>query len=328
MEKLEFSKNAEIRRIKFMHHEEKKLYDKKICQIKKNYESQISKLKEHHINYTKDVEKEREERKRTFLGDLGNGYDYKKLYSYLTQSIKEHFDSPICFEKISKPCILKSGYTIDEFEFTELFRRNSRDPYDRTKRVDTKIPNFALRNIMELVDFTENTKERIEKVNYIDVSTQTDQFHNEKDIKKIHQLQNDIVRLREKSFPHLNKNKTLSQKNIELNDKYKSANATIEKLTKQIVIQTYCFSKLQTELTKAKKEYENAVKELKASRIQAMLNLIKYMYDNSNNWTTSLLCIELAHGVVKKLVKPSVHTVSIQVGPDEETGFFKWLFRK
>ena len=339
IKKLEDDKNLEIYRVKSLNQEEKKRYDLVLSETKNRYESQIAELQEYNMYYSKLIERLREEQKAAFGEDLEDKFDYKKLYYYLIENIKEHFDSPLYFQRITKPCILKSGHTIDEFEFDELFMRNSNDPYDRTKRVNEKIPNLALRNIMEVVDFTENIKERMEKAIYIDAFTQTDDFHNEKDIEKIFKLQNDIVRSREQAFSHFNENKVLSKKNSELNEMCRSVNLTNEKLNKKIAIKTHHSSTLQTELRNVKKKYENAVKEFEASRTQSILNLIKHMYDNSDSWTTSLLCIELTHNIVNRIFGPSVKTVDVgvgnviktanaRIGPGEQKGLFKWLFSK
>ena len=63
-------------------------------------------------------------------------------------------------------------------------------------------------------------------------------------------------------------------------------------------------------------------------RVQTAYKLIKHMYDNSDSWTTSLLCIELAHNMSNKLVGSSVKTVDVGVGPVKKRDFFGWFSNK
>ena len=81
---------------------------------------------------------------------------------------------------------------------------------------------------------------------------------------------------------------------------------------------------------KVKNDYESTIKQLKDDRTQDLLTLIKHMYDNSNSWTTSLLCIELTHNVVKKIYGPSIKYKDCAVGPDAKPKktLFSWLNRK
>ena len=95
--------------------------------------------------------------------EQGSNFDYRKLYLSLVESIKEYFDSPICLDKMKSPFILKSGVTIGEYEFTRLYSNKNKDPYDRTKKVDTEIPNLALRNIMDTVEKFEDIHSKMPK---------------------------------------------------------------------------------------------------------------------------------------------------------------------
>ena len=151
--------NADVNTLKIKLREDKRSHDLIMAKNKKTYEDHIAQLKGYNKFYSEKIENHSKEKKEEFRQDLLGDFDYKKIYSYLVENIREHFESPISFDRIDSPYILKSGHTIDESEFKELYKRKSKDPYDRTKMVDTKTPNLALRNIMELVDFTENIKE-------------------------------------------------------------------------------------------------------------------------------------------------------------------------
>ena len=87
---------------------------------------------------------------------------------------------------------------------------------------------------------------------------------------------------------------------------------------------------LKFNLSKMKVDYESTISDLKVVRIQTVLKLIKHMYDNSNSWTTSLLCIELTHNVIKKILGPSIKYKECAVGPDAKPKktLFSWLSGK
>ena len=64
---------------------------------------------------------------------------------------------------MKSPFVLKSGQTIGEHEFMVLYSEEHKDPFDRTKWVDIKIPNLALRNIMDTVDNFEEIYKKMSK---------------------------------------------------------------------------------------------------------------------------------------------------------------------
>ena len=78
---------------------------------------------------------------------------------------------------------------------------------------------------------------------------------------------------------------------------------------------------------KLNNDYESTIKQLKDDRTQDLLKLIKHMYDNSNSWTTSLLCIELTHNIIKKMLGSSIKYKECAVGPDEQPKktLFAWF---
>ena len=125
---------------------------------KHRYEQRIADLEHENKLYSRKLEKFKNEFDTTFMKRMEHGVDYKTLFTYLVQAIKENFESPISLGTMQSPCILKSGQTIDEDELNELCKAKSKDPFDRTKIVDIKIPNLALINIMDSVCNIENLR--------------------------------------------------------------------------------------------------------------------------------------------------------------------------
>ena len=136
--------SSDVNTLKIKLREEKRSHDLIMAKNKKTYEDHIAQLNGYNKFYSDKIENYSKEKKEEFRQDLLGDFDYKKIYSYLVENIREHFESPISFDRIDSPYILKSGHTIDESEFKELYQRKSKDPYDRTKMVDTKTPNLAL----------------------------------------------------------------------------------------------------------------------------------------------------------------------------------------
>ena len=158
---------------------------------KHRYEQRIADLEHENKLYSRKLEKFKNEFDTTFMKRMEHGVDYKTLFTYLVQAIKENFESPISLGTMQSPCILKSGQTIDEDELNELCKAKSKDPFDRTKIVDIKIPNLALINIMDSVCNIENLRKSMTRT--CETSTQTnDDFHNKNDMRKIYSLENEL----------------------------------------------------------------------------------------------------------------------------------------
>ena len=212
-----------------------------------------------------------------------------------------------------------------------LFNQNSKDPFDRTKRVDTRIPNLALRNIIEVVEHTEHIKENMLKACFHDASTQTSSdFHNEKDLEQIFKL-----RSFKNSFQQIMEsremlNQELNNKNSELWENINVVKNRNLELKKEVAYLRTLNRSLKFNQNKLNNDYRSTIQQLKDDSFKDILKLIKHMYDNSNSWTTSLLCIELTHNVVKKVFGPSIKYRDCAVGPDAKPKktLFSWLNRK
>ena len=74
-----------------------------------------------------------------------------------------------------------------------LFYMKSKDPYDRTKMVDTIIPNLSLRNIMDTVENIEDISKKIIKYKLSESATQTENnSHAKNNLKTVFTLKNDF----------------------------------------------------------------------------------------------------------------------------------------
>ena len=146
--------NSQIRNDKFF-------YEMELEKQKNSFQNEIEILNSIHTNLKKQIDDLKEEKKETLKEELENDFNYKKLYQCLVESLKQHFVSPISLDKMKLPFILKSGQSIGKSEFKVLYSRNQKDPFDRTKMVDTKIPNLALRYIMDTVDLFEDINKKM-----------------------------------------------------------------------------------------------------------------------------------------------------------------------
>ena len=191
--------NLHIEKIKLQENEAK--YKQALAKSQKSYENQIVQLNNTIERYRNKIKNLEEEQKIELDENLGDSVNYKKLYLSLVESLKQNFDSPINFDKMKSPCILKSGQTIDEVDFDKLHQMRSRDPYDRTKAVDIKIPNFSLRNIIDIVNKIENCRRNMQSHKFSDASSQAkDDFHAEngvqKNIAKLHDINKPLLMIK------------------------------------------------------------------------------------------------------------------------------------
>ena len=77
-----------------------------------------------------------------------------------------------------------------------------------------------------------------------------------------------------------------------------------------------------------KNRREISSNDLRSIKIQQASNLIKHMYDNSDSWTTSLLCIELAHNIARNYIKPmkKKKEIEVQTEQEDQSILYKWIF--
>ena len=160
---LEKKLNQETSKFKRQIQQNKNWYERKFEKEHSSFEEQLDILNSINRNLKKEIDDLKEEKKEAVKEELENGFNYKKLYQCLVESFKQHFDSPISLDKMKSPFILKSGQTVGEHEFMVLYPQKHKDPFDRTKRVDIKIPNLALSNIMDTIDHFEDIHKKMSK---------------------------------------------------------------------------------------------------------------------------------------------------------------------
>ena len=294
--------NLHIEKIESQENEAK--YKQALAKSKKSYENQIAQLNNTIERYRNKIKNLEEEQKIELDENLGDSVNYKKLYLNLVESLKQNFYSPINFDKMKSPCILKSGQTIDEVDFDKLHQMRSRDPYDRTKAVDIKIPNLALRDIISTVDKIENLRKKMLKYGYSEVSSQTnDDPHYEEALQQILTHKNDLYKSSLPRFSISIKVYLLIQKHLGLFDKLQFLNRLSFRINEEYESEAKCTEVLQSLNEKLRIQQEalkKSVKELQDEEVDSALELIKYLHYNSSNWTFSLVCIELIQIITEK----------------------------
>ena len=180
----------------------------------------------------------------------------------------------------------------------------SRDPYDRTKAVDIKISNLALRDIISTVDKIENLRKKMLKYGYSEVSSQTnDDPHYEEALQQILTHKNDLYKSSLPRFSISIKVYLLIQKHLGLFDKLQFLNRLSFRINEEYKSETKCTEVLQSLNEKLRIQQEalkKSVKELQDEEVDSALELIKYLHYNSSNWTFSLVCTDLIQIITEK----------------------------
>ena len=165
----------------------------------------------------------------------------------------------------------------------------------------------------------------------LEASIQTDPDYTEDKLsKKVKKYKNRFKKSQEEADTEKEKTNELLEEIQKLKEKLSIKREKNEELSRKLYSSIDFSGKAKAEVLKMKELNEIVIRKLKKVRISSTIKLITHVYNNSDNWTTSLLCINLMHCMMKKMFVFPAKMMEASVSTEDKIkpprGLFKKLF--
>ena len=194
---------------------------------------------------------------------------------------------------------------------TSLIQRKQTDPFDRTKQCRKLLVNRAIKDIVETLQEVEKKKIEIEQTKMpVSQGTQADiDFHCEKDIQKIKELDVKLASVKQISERRNQNNQNLEAKNKVL------VTARFDYLTK-IRLLNEKNSHIYNHAKEAVQFYEFKIKKIGSAEMINRFETLTTFFSKTDNWVIQMRCLQMWQQMMYRLLfilykKPKVDILRI-----------------